>query len=362
MPDFRVLTLKQADLWHRAWQQLPSGRRDVFACPAYYEAFDGRDGAKAECAVLSTETGGIIYPYLRQPIHTLDWLSLDRPCFDLIGAYGYGGPLGEVASAETWRQFMDSFSNYCKATGVVAEFIRMHPLLLPASVVAGQYELVLANKNVVVNLQQDDETILRSYKHNNRKNIAKALRSGVRIFHERVPPDHFGEFLSIYHSTLDRREATSAYRFPLDLYDVLHRKMPQSLVYFFAEYGNQVVSCELCLMSPTTIYSFLGGTIEDYFPLRPNNLLKHELIRWARAQGLNYYLIGGGNQMNDSLFEYKRSFSPKGIVDFFVAKRVHDQSLYAELLSRCDLHPPHSTDSARRWFLRWRFEAASRGQ
>jgi hypothetical protein len=83
------------------------------------------------------------------------------------------------------------------------------------------------------------------------------------------------------------------------------------------------------------------------------------LIRWARDEGLKYYLIGGGNEIHDGIFEYKRSFAPQGIVDFYIAKRIHNQELYAQLLTQCECHYPHNTDTARQWFLRWRYEEAS---
>ena len=362
MYGFHVYTLQDAGAWHQAWRQLPLDQRDVFGRPDYYSAFDGQDGSVAECAVLSTARGQIIYPYLRRPIHTLNWLDLEGPCFDLENAYGYGGPLGNMNDEELWNRFIEAFGDYCRTTGVVAEFVRLHPLLGAKSAMASHYEFALANLNVVANLQQDDETLWRSYKRNNRKNIKKALRSGVRGFCERAPSEHFDDFLAIYLATLGRQRAKDFYRFSPGFYEVLHRQMPESVVYFFAEYQGQVVSCELCLVSETTIYSFLGGTDEKYFNVRPNNLLKHELIRWARDQGLKYYLIGGGNKMNDGIFRYKLSFAPEGVVDFYIAKRIHNQERYSELLSQCEHHYPHNADEARQWFLRWRFEAANKDQ
>jgi len=360
MYRFHVYTLQDKDAWQRAWEQLPSDQRDVFGRSEYYAAFDGQDGAIAECAVLSLNEKVIIYPYLRQPIHTLDWLNLDEPCFDLIGAYGYGGPLGQVDNVELWSQFAEAFGDYCRKTDVVAEFVRIHPLLDAKSPMSSHYEVTLANRNVVVDLQQDDEALWRSYKGNNRKNVNKALREGVHILREHVPAEHFDRYLEIYQSTLERVGAKDFYRFPDTFYKVLHEQMPESVIYFFAEYQGQIASCELCLMSETTIYSFLGGTDAQYFAVRPNNLLKHELIRWARDQGLKYYLIGGGSKMDDGVFRYKRSFASQGVVDFYIAKRVHNRGSYSELIGRCQHHYPHNTDEARRWFLRWRFEVADK--
>lgn len=358
MNGFTVVRLAEADTWRCAWKALPREKRDVFARLEYYAAFEKMYGGIAECAIYTSEKQIVLYPYLRQPIHALTWLNVQEPCFDITSAYGYGGPLGSTSEISIWKEFFDLFGKYCRATRIVAEFMRVHPLMGLNPILSTQYELSVVNRNIVVDLQQSDDALWRSYKRNNRKNINKALRSNVRVFCEAAPPAHFEDFNRIYSAMLDMRGAAPFYRFPRSFYDQLHAEMQGTLAYFFAEANNSIVSCELCLLSETTVYSFLGGTKQQFFPLRPNNLLKHELIRWARGRGYSYYLMGGGNTMDDGVFTYKRSFAPRGIVDFAIATKVHDPGIYRILLDRCEQHWPHNTDAARRWFLRWRYQAS----
>jgi Acetyltransferase (GNAT) domain len=357
---FSILTLENEPAWNEVWSQLPDVQRDVFARSSYYRASEMIVEGKAECAVLFSDRGSIVYPYFRRPIHTLEWIRSDEPCYDIEGAYGFGGPLGALEDRSLWVEFNKSMTDYCRQVGVVAEFVRLHPLRVPAALMAPYYEVKRINVNVVVDVRKNDAELIKSYKHNCRKNVKKAIRSGVRVFGEQVPISHWQEYSDIYDGTLERRNAMGCYRFPPEFYEALHRLMPQSMVYFFAELDGKIVSTELCLLSSTTIYSFLGGTMEQYFDVRPNNLLKHELIRWARDSGLAYYLIGGGSQLGDGIFEYKSSFAPDGLVDFCIATKIHDADKYAALTRLCNSIEPKSGTASRPWFLPWRFVGAEK--
>ncbi|NLI02598.1 MAG: GNAT family N-acetyltransferase, partial [Candidatus Fermentibacter daniensis] len=107
--------------------------------------------------------------------------------------------------------------------------------------------------------------------------------------------------------------------------------------------------------SATAVYSFLGGTREEFFELRPNNLLKHRIVLWARDAGYESFLLGGGPGGEDGIFDYKKSFAPEGILDFHLACRVHDESLYGTLVERCMERPRTAVPGAERYFLRWRY-------
>jgi hypothetical protein len=353
MNALRVLTLAESDEWRQAWRRLPLPQQDVFLRPEYYKA-SAPLGAKVECAVYEEEGSLILYPYLRRPIPSMPRLAFGTPGFDLEVAYGYGGPAGNTRLEGVWHRFFEAFTRYCRSVGVVAEFIRLHPLNADHELLSNQYELSTVNQNVVVDLERTSDEIWRSYRHSARKNVNKALRSGVEVFSERVPAAHFSDYLRIYAATMERRQAKGFYAFPKSFYDALHALMPEAVVYFFARWRGEIVSCELCLLSETMIYSFLGGTLNSAYEVRPNNLLKHEVVRWSRELGLQKYVLGGGSQPGDGILEYKKTFAPGGVVDFQVAKRIHDSETYARLIRECEetLDPKANN----RWFLRWRYD------
>jgi hypothetical protein len=78
----------------------------------------------------------------------------------------------------------------------------------------------------------------------------------------------------------------------------------------------------------------LGGTLPDVFSHRPNDLLKHEIILWARNAGKKAFILGGGHESNDGIFRYKKSFAPQGSMPFCVGTKIHDANNYSRLIEK----------------------------
>lgn len=342
--------------WEKAWNLLPPEARDAFAHPGYYRAFACLEpGAMPECAVLRDRRGILLHPYFRRDLRAIPWLGAPEGSCDLMTAYGYGGIYGDTGREDLLDDFMALFGGHCAGTGVVAELVRLNPLLGSEAALSRRYDLRKGNRQVAVDLRRTDDEIWRGYRHNNRKNVNKALRSGVEIVREDPLGPRFGDFLSIYASTMVRRDADEGFLFPGGFYRTLAEGLGNGCRMFYALSGGVTVSAEMVLASGTAVYSFLGGTKEEFFELRPNNLLKHEIIRWARDAGYRSFLLGGGPGGDDGIFDYKRSFAPDGILDFHLACRVFDEDLYGRLVARCLEHPPTAVPEAERYFLRWRY-------
>jgi hypothetical protein len=309
----------------------------------------------AECALLTSGGETLLYPFIRRPVHELGWLGLDGPCWDVSSAYGYGGLFGATGNPEMTAALRREFSGWCSSAGVVAELVRLHPILGRDDPVPEDLAVRTGNLQVAVDLRRSDGEIWLSYRHNNRKNIQKAIRSGVSIRHEQPPGEGFGDYLSIYAATMERRGAGAGFLFGSGFYETLFKGMPGMCRLFSAVIDGRTVSTELVLASGDIAYSFLGGTLEESFEHRPNNLLKHEIVRWGRDSGRSWFLLGGGPGGCDGIFEFKRSFAPDGVLPFRIAWKVHDRIRYQDLLARCGSHPPHSDAAAAGYPLRWRY-------
>ena len=85
-------------------------------------------------------------------------------------------------------------------------------------------------------------------------------------------------------------------------------------------------------MSSKSIYSFLGGTIAEYNSMRPNNFLKHEIIKWGTKNGKLNFILGGGYKKDDGIFKYKKAMAPDGEYDFYLAKVIHDPEAFQLLV------------------------------
>ena len=143
------------------------------------------------------------------------------------------------------------------------------------------------------------------------------------------------EFYDIYISTMDRHAASDSFYHSIDYFINFTSNNPDHCALAIVYKENIAISTELVLLSNDTMYSFLGGTHAQYFKLRPNDYLKINMLNWAREKGLKYYIIGGGLQDGDGLYQYKKKFFPEDPdVNFFTGRKIIDKEVYDQLVKR----------------------------
>ncbi|MCX5743411.1 MAG: GNAT family N-acetyltransferase, partial [Proteobacteria bacterium] len=277
-------------------------------------------------AYAATPAGWILYPFILREVDPIAAPGLT----DLTTAYGYGGPFRAGDGGDHAGAFWEAFARWAGTQGAVSEFVRCSLFeddLLPYP---GEREQKLVN--VVRSLAPTEQEIWTDFDHKVRKNVAKAQRGGVTI---EVDPTgaRLDDFFGIYERTMDRREARRGYYFPRTFFESIAAELPGQFVYLHALLAGRVVSTELALVSAHHVYSFLGGTDEAAFDQRPNDLLKHELILWAKRAGKRRFVLGGGYAVDDGIFRYKKAFAPTGMMPFFVGRRVLDPARYDELVA-----------------------------
>jgi hypothetical protein len=318
----------------RRWLAAHDGwpTREVFAHPAYVDLHAGPTDTPY-AAFAEGRAGLVLYPFVLREIDAAHLRGGDDGSrADIVSPYGYGGAFraGALDTDET-AAFWHAFDDFCRDSGVVTEFTRLS--LLEGQRLHHPGETTSPQDNVVVDLRLSDADTWRRYEHKVRKNVNTASRNGVT-----VEVDHDGrgmnEFLAIYETTMQRRDADARYFFPRVYFEGITALMSGSYCFFHARHDGRVVSTELVLVSSDTLYSFLGGTLASAFEVRPNDLLKHEIIRWGRAHGAKRFVLGGGRARDDGIFRFKRSFAPYGVVEFKVNARVHARGQYEALTRR----------------------------
>jgi CelD/BcsL family acetyltransferase involved in cellulose biosynthesis len=307
---FEVLTAddpRWLELW-QAWAE-----REVHAHPEYVRLYE-EDGTRALCAV----AGGVLYAFL-----------LRSDPVDVVTPYGYGGAFrtGEADADAFWR----AFDAWAVEQGAVSELVRFS--LFPERLLPYPGEREPRLVNVVRDLEPPADELWMDYEHKVRKNVNKARRSGLRVEIDETGA-RLDDFVRLYEHTLDRRDASSRYRFPRSFFERIRDELAGHFAFAHVLEGERVVSSELALLSATSAYSFLGGTDEAAFELRPNDLLKVELMLWAKEAGKRRFVLGGGQQSDDGIFRYKRSFAPHGLVPFELGMRVLRPEVYEELTRR----------------------------
>jgi lipid II:glycine glycyltransferase (peptidoglycan interpeptide bridge formation enzyme) len=228
-------------------------------------------------------------------------------------------------------RFWSEFERWASTVKVVSSFARLS--LFAEELIPFDGRVRVAQPNVVRELQLPDDVLWGDFEHKVRKNVNRARGEGVVIEHDpscaRI--DAFGE---IYAHTMTRREVPSRLRFTTSALARMVDELGGAIQLFFARVNTHIVAAELVGRSAHHGYSLLGGTLASAFSLRPNDLLKYEIFRRLRDEGLTHYVLGGGPKPRDGVFRYKRSFAPAGIVDFKVGERVYDQEAYEALVWR----------------------------
>ena len=330
---FQILSANvpaEASRWLAIWEESPE--REVFAHPTYVALDAERTSGIATCTILRYGSIAVMYPFvqrdLSREVYSLPQLDAQS---DITSAYGYCGPIvwgqgsREAAAAEFWNHFDD----WARTRNVASEFVRFGLFAQNALPYPGPTWAV--SQHVVRRLDKSEDELWRDFDHKVRKNVHKAQRCGVTL-HVDSAARELGSFLDVYNQTMDRRQAQTSYRYSLSFFERLAQELKDSICYFHAALTGTIVSTELVLISNSSIYSFLGGTKEEYFDCRPNDLLKFEIIRWARAHEKTAYVLGGGYEPGDGIFRYKLSFAPNGIVPYFQGGRILQPELYDALV------------------------------
>jgi hypothetical protein len=316
----------EAALWLELWNEWPA--REVSAHPSYLAMF-AKPAQKSLCAIWRTAECTILFPFHLRRISDESWAASSGG-WDLASPYGYGGPFSWGTTTAGVEAFWEAFDRWAIQAGIVSAFARLS--LFPDEVAPMlRGEVAVAQMNVVRDLAVDDEALRRSYEHKVRKNINRAIASGLRV---EFDPDgsRLDEFLSVYLATMERRDAAGSYYFDRAFFARVCGDLPGQFVFAHVLLEDRVVSTELVLLSATHAYSFLGGTMSDSFHLRPNDLLKHEVARWVRDHGRAAYVLGGGYGGEDGIYRYKRSFAPLGEREFKVWRYVVNPGEYERLV------------------------------
>ena len=242
--------------------------------------------------------------------------------YDLISPYGYGG---WIIEGEYNFELFKEYIEYCKENNIVCEFERFDLFRTDISKYYGNIKFV--SHNIVKYVALDDDEIFNNMERRARKNIRKAIKNELSIeIDENF--ENLDEFKKIYYMTMDRNNATENYYFSNSFFDTI---TVENSKLFHVKYNGQIISTELVLYDNLCSYSFLGGTYEEFFNLRPTEMLKYEIMKWSAQHNLKYFVLGGGHGADDGIYLYKKGLAPSGVYNFFVGSKIFNEELYKKL-------------------------------
>lgn len=353
MGDYEIFDLSESQKWNEYLHRLPINQQDIYFTPEYYHLYEELGDGKTQCFVFEEDKKIALYPYLINSVNEVGY-DLNEQYYDIQGAYGYNGISTNSYNQHFLNSFFDCFDEYCKQHNIIAEFLRINPLFQNPLIHRKNYELVHDRDNINANLLKENifET---EYEYSTRKNIRKAIKSGLTfksVLGKEITNCDLESFCRIYNHTMKRNNAEDFYYFNTNYFNSISTQLKEKALFVFALSDTQIISCELVLLSGRIAYSFLGGTIRDYYQFRPNDFLKHETINLLKAMGYNNFLLGGGAE---GVFNYKKSFSKNGVIPFYIGKKTHNKRVYDEVVSQWEIKYPEKVDKYKNFLLKYRY-------
>jgi hypothetical protein len=250
---------------------------------------------------------------------------------DFISPYGYSGLVYKTCTDKSkikkaWKEIKIYLEN-----NVVSSFIRFE---LDADYSIFEEGIIPIMKNVRGKIL-DYETQWKNFHPKVRKNVNRAKKENLYseiILGKEISKNNIRSFYDIYIETMKRNNAESKFFFPIENFEIFCNQNGELCAFCFIYDSERVVSVEMVLVGHDTLYSFLGGTLADAFYKRPNDYLKYVIINWARENNFRYYILGGGYGTDDGIFNYKKSFFPGDIVDYFTGQFINNKKIYSMLV------------------------------
>lgn len=282
------------------------------------------------------EQSYIIMPVFFTTIKSLN-NTLEPKYRDVSSPYGFSGPLKHPKVTELEKElFWNYVDQWYASNHVVTEFIRFN---LTYNYHGYSGNLIPTLSNVKGKLTTFDE-IWANFKPKVRNNYRKAEKNNLHaeVFLEAISTETIQQFYDIYIQTMSRNEAAQNYFLSQDYFEKLILNHPNTMLVVLVYLEDKAISTELIILNDRTMYSYLGGTLSDYFDLRPNDFLKIEMIKWGLEQHMEYYALGGGRTNNDSLYQYKKTFFPKDEdVIFYTGRKIVNLHMYQNLIKQIEV-------------------------
>lgn len=143
------------------------------------------------------------------------------------------------------------------------------------------------------------------------RKVRKAVREGVTVVAAQSEQD-WRDYFDVYEKSLARwaGQATSRYRWGL-FEELFHRRSPNQRLWLARRAGQNIAGA-LCFYSKAHAIYWHGAALEEFFPLRPVNLLMHDAIRDACERGFAWFDFNPSGE-HEGVKAFKKSFGAQAL-------------------------------------------------
>ncbi|HCY74475.1 MAG TPA: hypothetical protein DHV28_01010 [Ignavibacteriales bacterium] len=349
----KLLSLNNASDWSEYLSRLPEEMQDIYYSPEYYNIWEKNGAGKAYCFIFEDGNNIAVYPFLLNRINDLGY-ELDKPYFDIQGAYGYNGVVYSSDHPGFRKKFYIAFSKFCIYNNIIAEFTRFHPLIGNHKFSEDFIDVIFDRKSVHIDLKQKYDDIVKNYTRSARQNLRTAAANDLNILVSKDVFPYKKEFTKIYKETMDRVKAEKYFYFSDNYFDDTF-KIP-SLIQFMVFSNKVPIASALCIGKKNYLHVHLLASKTDFLFNRPNNFLINKIIQYGIGKGFNELNLEGGRSSaaDDSLLRFKKNFS-KMTCNFYIGKKIYNRDVYQSVIYQWKKNYPEMVDKHFNKILKYRY-------
>lgn len=296
------------------------GCADAYYLSDYLESACLLDHGRVKYLHLGDKGGDVLFPCIVREAAELGIRDVTTPI-------GYGGPLA-IGPNPPIERFYELYEDWCAKNGIVATFIRFHPLFANHEYAGARFHQEPVAGSVAWRLDGD---LLAGMHPHHRRLVRKAQSAGVR-FETVLGPQSLESFAALYEQTMERVGASRYYSFPGVYWEALAERLGDQLVLLQADVGGTPLAGVICIATPPWLHYHLGATAEEGRLLGASHLLLHAAAHFGQERELELFHLGSGfGGGSGGLLDFKRRFSPGPLVEQRFGKAVHDTERYLAL-------------------------------
>ena len=179
-------------------------------------------------------------------------------------------------------------------------------------------------------LEGDIDTIYKKQSPIARK-ARKAAKEGVSVT-TTSNLEEWQEYYQVYQDSLRRwgKDGSLGYRW--DLFQAIFQRNSPNIKLWIARYDNKIVSGSLCFYARKHVVYWQGASLEEYFHIRPANLVMYEIIKNCCEQGYSWFDFNPSAGL-EGVRAFKESFGAKPLPSHVISLQTESQKFMRNILA-----------------------------
>jgi len=137
-------------------------------------------------------------------------------------------------------------------------------------------------------LNEDFDVIFRRWSKGHKAAVTQARKHGVQISRA-TSVEQWKEYFEVYLSSIERWGDKVSSKYEWKLFEEMFNKSSDHIVLWIAQKDENLIAGALCFYAKNHVVYWHGAALEDYFKMRPVNLMIYEAIKDAHINGFKWF-------------------------------------------------------------------------